>query len=146
MTVLLPAWLGPEYAGVVGPMTRELAGDMILFGVAEALTANREYADPDYWVEQATSAGWWLFGASGQGDQWWLARQGGVWFFDHDLGLRDPERFVDVRLDPTGWISVGEVVGRFESSEPTPVSERMVVAELEARAPGLLDRWPYRLI
>ncbi|MGC3953751.1 MAG: hypothetical protein QM804_05785 [Propionicimonas sp.] len=53
---------------------------------------------------------------------------------------------VDRRFRAGRPVVAGEALGRFEAQEPTASLEQQLVAEWDAISPGLVDRWPYRLV
>lgn len=59
---------------VIQIKTIEIASEAILYNAVEAVNENKEFVLPDYWC----------FAGNGQGDRWFLDRNGVVFFYDHD--------------------------------------------------------------
>ncbi|WP_333862751.1 hypothetical protein [Sphingobacterium sp.] len=74
----------------------EIIADIAVFSYEEALKENH-YLETNY---PDISSVLWIFGRSGQGDEWFISKENGtVWFYDHDRGAySDLGHFVDFNI------------------------------------------------
>ncbi|WP_347218050.1 hypothetical protein [Chryseobacterium sp.] len=91
--------------------TTEIASEAVLYNAVEAVNENKEFVMPDYWC----------FAENGQGDRWFLDKNGAVFFYDHDY---------DEKLDPMNinfeqWLQMGFVIRQLDlySDEHDDISE-----------------------
>ncbi|MCS4301855.1 MULTISPECIES: SMI1/KNR4 family protein [Chryseobacterium] len=92
----------PEYYKKLAPLikTTEIASEAILYNAVEAVNQNKEFILPDYWC----------FAGNGQGDQWFLDRNGVVFFYDHDYD----EKLQSMHINFEQWLQMALIIQQLD--------------------------------
>ncbi|BAP31113.1 uncharacterized protein CHSO_2076 [Chryseobacterium sp. StRB126] len=114
--------------------TTEIASEAILYNVVEAVNENKEFVLPDYWC----------FAGNGQGDRWFLDKNGHVFFYDHDYD----EKLEPMNISLEQWLQMAFVIQQLDlyfdehDDISAPVRQKFYEA-LDAIHPGLSEVYPF---
>lgn len=114
--------------------TKEMASEAILYNAVEAVNENKEFVLPDYWC----------FAGNGQGDRWFLNKNGAVFFYNHDYD----ETLQPMNISFEQWLQMVFVIQQldlyFEEHDDIsePVRQKFFEA-LDAIHPGLSEIYPF---
>ncbi|RXM53304.1 MULTISPECIES: SMI1/KNR4 family protein [unclassified Chryseobacterium] len=114
--------------------TTEIASEAILFNAVEAVNENKEFVLSDYWC----------FAGNGQGDRWFLDKNGVVFFYDHDYD----ERLEPMNISFEQWLQMAFIIQQLDLyfDEYDYVSEPVRKSFYEALnliRPGLSEIYPF---
>lgn len=114
--------------------TKEIASEAILYNAVEAVNENKEFVLPDYWC----------FAGNGQGDRWFLDKNGSVFFYNHDYD----EKLEAMNISFEQWMQMASIIQQldlyFEEHEGISESVRKKFFEaLDTIHPGLSEIYPF---
>lgn len=86
--------------------TVEISAECILFDSVRSFSETKEFADADYWSENAkeTINKFWFFAQNGQGDYWLFDDKHKVYFYDHNQEEMSIQNFTDLGLNFEKWL------------------------------------------
>ncbi|MBP2616311.1 SMI1/KNR4 family protein [Chryseobacterium jejuense] len=114
--------------------TTEISSEAILYNAVEAENENKEFILPDYWC----------FAGNGQGDRWFLDRNGDAFFYDHDYD----EKLEPMNISFEQWLQMAFIVQQLDlyldehNEVSEPVRQKFYKA-LNAIHPGLSKVYPF---
>lgn len=114
--------------------TTEISSEAILFNAVEAVNENKEFVLLDYWC----------FAGNGQGDRWFLDKNGNIFFYDHDYD----EKLEPMNISFEQWLQMAFVVKQLDlyfdkhDEVSEPVRQKFYTA-LDIIHPGLSKVYPF---
>lgn len=114
--------------------TTEIASEAILYNAVEAVSENQEFVLSDYWC----------FAGNGQGDRWFLDRNGTVFFYDHDYD----EKLIAINISFEQWLQMTFVIRQLDlyfdehDEVSEPVRQKFFEA-LDIIHSGLSEIYPF---
>lgn len=114
--------------------TTEIASEAILYNAVEAGNENKEFVLKDYWC----------FAGNGQGDRWFLNKNGAVFFYNHDYD----ERLEPMNISFEQWLQMTFVIRQLDLyfDEHDNISEpvqQMFYKTLNVIHPKLSEIYPF---
>lgn len=114
--------------------TTEISSETILYNTVEAVNENKDFSLKDYWC----------FAGNGQGDRWFLDRNGSVFFYDHDYD----EKVEPMNISFEQWLQMAYVIQQldqyFDEYDDIPAPARQSFYEtLNAIHPELDENYPF---
>lgn len=114
--------------------TTEIASEAVLYHAVEAVNENKEFVLKDYWC----------FAGNGQGDRWFLDKNGTVFFYNHDYD----ETLEPMNISFEQWLQMAFVIRQLDlyfdehDDISEPVRQRFYKA-LDAIYPELSEIYPF---
>ncbi|MDN3693767.1 SMI1/KNR4 family protein [Chryseobacterium tructae] len=114
--------------------TTEISTETILYNAVEAFNNNKEFVLPDHWC----------FAGNGQGDQWFMDKEGIVFFYDHDYD----EKLQPMNINFEQWLQMAFVIQQldayFDEHEDIPgVIREGFYKALNGIHPTLSENYPF---
>lgn len=114
--------------------TTEISSETILYNAVEAFNNNKEFVLPDHWC----------FAGNGQGDLWFMDKEGIVFFYDHDYD----ENLQPMYISFEQWLQMAYVIQQLDQyfDEFEDISElvrQRFYETLNAIHPELGENYPF---
>ncbi len=114
--------------------TMEIASEAILYNSVDAVNENKEFVLKEYWC----------FAGNGQGDQWFLDKNGNIFFYDHDYD----ESLEPMNINFEQWLQMAFVIKQldnyFDGHDDISESVKQKFYEtMDLIQPGLSEKYPF---
>jgi hypothetical protein len=123
----------------------EINPDSILLDYDQAILENL-YIQRNF---SAISDDYWLFGRTGQGDEWFIEKKDKkVFFYNHEIGNYETAGFLNMQIDFAQFLQLSFLIKELEEiSEQGKLSDahkRAFISSMDTIQESLFTNYPYR--
>ncbi|NHB59581.1 hypothetical protein G9F32_16425 [Acinetobacter sp. 194] len=116
----------------------EIYPDVDLFSYDEFIKENKELKLGFKEVSEE-----FIIGNNGQGDSWFLSRDGVVFFYDHNDGEYELENFQNLNVNFIDFLKITLIIKKYEEDLDSEIQQKKFIKELNSVKEGIYDIFPY---